>query len=72
MDGLMDYQFRQVAPVLLKCWLRFQTNKGAADSIGNAAANEGMILQEKNLSYVQFYVYFVKAILPNPETGKSR
>ena len=29
------------------------------------------ILQEKHLGYVQFYVRFVDAILPNPETGKK-
>ena len=29
------------------------------------------ILQEKHLGYVQFYVHFVKAILPNPKTGKK-
>ena len=29
------------------------------------------ILQEKNLSYVQFYVRFIDEILPNPATGKK-
>ena len=29
------------------------------------------ILQEKHLSYVQFYMRFVDAILPDPSTGKK-
>ena len=30
------------------------------------------ILDEKNLGYVQFYVNFVKEILPDPGTGKKQ
>ena len=29
------------------------------------------ILQEKHLGYVQFYMRFVDAILPDPATGKK-
>lgn len=70
-EGLRDYQFRQTAPDA------FEMLAEAASEEQKPMIEAGMlrqmkgILQEKNLSYVQFTVRFVDEILPNPATGKK-
>lgn len=70
-EGLMDYQFRQVASDAFEM-LAEASDKSKEPQIQSEMLRQMReILQEKHLSYVQFYVHFVKAILPNPKTGKK-
>lgn len=71
-EGLRDYQFRQLSPDAFEMVAEI-----ADDSLQETIRNEmlrqmKMILEEKGLSYVQFYVNFVPEILPDPKTGKKR
>lgn len=71
-EGLRDYQFRQLSPDTFEMLAEI-----AYDSLQERVRNEmlrqmKMILEEKGLGYVQFYVNFVPEILPDPETGKKR
>ena len=71
-EGLRDYQFRQLSPDAFEMVAEI-----ADDSLQETIRSEmlrqmKMILEEKGLSYVQFYVNFVPEILPDPKTGKKR
>lgn len=71
-EGLRDYQFRQLSPDTFEMLAEI-----ADDSLQERVRNEmlrqmKMILEEKGLGYVQFYVTFVPEILPDPQTGKKR
>lgn len=70
-EGLLDYQFRQTAPDAFEMLAEaaFEERKPAIEA--EILRQMKGILQEKHLGYVQFYVRFVDAILPNPETGKK-
>ena len=70
-EGLLDYQFRQTAPDAFEMLAEaaFEERKPAIEA--EILRQMKGSLQEKHLGYVQFYVRFVDAILPNPETGKK-
>ncbi len=70
-EGLLDYQFRQVAPDAFEMLAEASTEEQVPMIEAEMLRRMKGILQEKNLSYVQFYVHFVKKILPNPATGKK-
>ena len=70
-EGLRDYQFRQVAPDAFEMLAEASTEKQKPMIEAEMLRQMKEILQEKNLSYVQFYVRFVDEILPNPATGKK-
>ena len=71
-EGLRDYQFKQSSPDTFEMVAEI-----ADDSLQETIRSEmlrqmKMILEEKGLGYVQFYVNFVPEILPDPKTGKKR
>lgn len=71
-EGLLDYQFRQLSQDTFE-----MTAEIADDSLQESISGEilrqmKVILEEKELGYVQFYVNFVPEILPDPKTGKKR
>lgn len=70
-DGLTDYQFRQVAPDSFEMLAQVSDKSKEPQVHAEMLRQMKKILHEKNLGYVQFYVRFVKAILPNPKTGKK-
>lgn len=70
-EGLMDYQFRQVAPDAFEMLAEVSDKSKEPQIQSEMLRQMKKILQEKNLGYVQFYVHVVKAILPNPKTGKK-
>ena len=70
-DGLMDYQFRQVAPDTFEMLAEASDRSKEPQIQSEMLRQMKEILQEKNLGYVQFYVRFVEAILPDPGTGKK-
>lgn len=70
-EGLMDYQFRQVAPDAFEMLAEVSDKTKEPQIQSEMLRQMREILQEKHLGYVQFYVHFVKAILPNPKTGKK-
>lgn len=71
-EGLLDYQFRQTSEDTFE--MLAQTSKTASREVIHRKMLNQMrfILEEKNLSYVQFYVQFVDEILPDTQTGKKR
>lgn len=70
-DGLRDYQFRKI-----DC-SAFEILAEVPEKEKRAAVRQEMlnqmekILKEKKLMYVQFYVRFVKEIIPDSHTGKK-
>lgn len=71
LEGLMDYQFRQIAPDAFEMLAEVSDESKEPLIQSEMLQQMKKILQEKNLNYVQFYINFVKAILPNPKTGKK-
>ena len=70
-EGLLDYQFQQVAPDAFEMLAEAASEEKKPIIEAEMLRQMKGILQEKNLSYVQFYVRFVDEILPNPATGKK-
>lgn len=70
-EGLLDYQFRQSAPDAFEMLAEAASEEKKPTIEAEMLRQMKGILQEKNLSYVQFYVRFVDEILPNPATGKK-
>jgi putative coenzyme F390 synthetase len=70
-EGLLDYQFRQSAPDAFEMLAEAASEEKKPTIKAEILRQMKEILQEKNLSYVQFYVRFVDEILPNPVTGKK-
>ena len=70
-DGLTDYQFRQIAPGAFEMLAEVSDKSKEAQVQGEMLRQMEKILLEKNLDYVQFDVHFVKSILPDPKTGKK-
>ncbi len=70
-EGLLDYQFRQSAPDVFEMLAEAVSEDKKSTIETEMLRRMKEILQEKNLSYVQFYVRFVEEILPNPATGKK-
>lgn len=70
-EGLLDYQFRQVAPDAFEMLVEAASEEKKPTIEAEMLRQMKEILREKNSSYVQFYVRFVDEILPNPATGKK-
>ena len=70
-EGLLDYQFRQTAPDAFEMLAEAASEEKKPTIEAEMLRQMKGILQEKNLSYVQFTVCFVDEILPNPATGKK-
>ena len=70
-NGLKDYQFMQTAKDAFAMYA--ETEKEAdRDYIREEMLRQMLvILEEKNLGYVQFYVNFVEEIFPDTRTGKK-
>ena len=71
-EGLKDYQFRQTTKDTFE--MLAEISKKASEKKIRTEMLKRMkkILEEKKLDYVQFYVNFVKEILPDYNTGKKR
>lgn len=71
-EGLLDYQFRQLGEDAFE--MLAETSQTASKDVIREEMLGQMrtILEEKNLSYVQFTVQFVDEIKPDPQTGKKR
>lgn len=70
-EGLRDYQFRQTAPDAFEMLAETAPDAQISEIKTEMLRQMKSILQEKHLSYVQFYMRFVDAILPDPATGKK-
>lgn len=70
-EGLRDYQFRQTAPDAFEMLAEAGAEKRQNCIRSELLRQMKIILREKHLEYVQFYVRFVDEILPDPKTGKK-
>lgn len=70
-EGLRDYQFRQTAPDAFEMLAEIAPDAQISEIEMEMLRQMKAILKEKHLGYVQFYVRFVDAILPDPVTGKK-
>lgn len=71
MEGLMDYQFRQIGKDAFEMYAEVSAHASKEKIRSEMLYQMRKILSEKKLDYVQFYVIFVDAILPDPRTGKK-
>lgn len=70
-EGLLDYQFRRIEKDSFEM-LAEASNKKFEENIKTEMFRQmKMILQEKHLEYIQFYIRFVEKIMPDPKTGKK-
>lgn len=70
-EGLMDYQFRQVGKDAFEMYAEITESASEAYIRTELLEQMKKILFEKKLDYVQFYVNFVDEILPDARTGKK-
>lgn len=71
-DGLKDYQFLQTDNDAFEMLAEI-TDTASEEQIRNRMLHEmELVLSEKRLQYVKFYVRFVDEITPDPLTGKKR
>lgn len=71
-EGLKDYQFRQIDNDMFEMLAEISENV-SKDKIRVQILNQmKIILSQKHLDYVRFYVNFVDKIMPDPLTGKKR
>ena len=70
-EGLRDYQFRQIAPDAFEMLAEISHQEQEKQVESEILQQMKEILRAKHLEYVQFYVCFVDAILPDPKTGKK-
>ncbi len=69
--GLRDYQFRKIDRAAFEI-LAEVPNEARRETVRMEIQKQmETILTEKKLFYVQFYIHFVKEILPDPATGKK-
>ena len=69
--GLRDYQFRKVDSSVFEM-LAEVPNEARREAVQKELQKQmEKILTEKKLFYVQFYIRFVKEIMPDSETGKK-
>ncbi len=69
--GLRDYQFRKIGEDAFEM-LAEVPNETKQEAVRRELQNEmKKILTEKKMLYVQFYIRFVKEILPDSATGKK-
>ena len=71
MEGLLDYQFRQIAKDAFEMYAETSENADETYIRTEMMGQMRKILAEKKLDYVQFYLIFVPEILPDPRTGKK-
>lgn len=71
-EGLKDYQFRQIDNDMFEMLAEISETV-SKDKIRVQILNQmKIILSQKHLDYVRFYVNFVDKIMPDPLTGKKR
>lgn len=70
-EGLRDYQFRKIDHYAFEMLAEVPQESKRANVRQEILNQMEQILQEKKLMYVQFYVRFVKEILPDAHTGKK-
>ncbi len=70
-DGLRDYQFRKIDCSAFEILAEVPEKEKRAAVRQEILNQMGKILKEKKLMYVQFYVQFVKEIMPDSRTGKK-
>lgn len=71
-EGLKDYQFRQIDNNMFEMLAEISETV-SKDKIRVQILNQmKIILSQKHLDYVRFYVNFVDKIMPDPLTGKKR
>lgn len=70
-QGLRDYQFRQLGPDAFEMLAEVSQKQQEKQVRREMLRLMKDILLEKHLDYVQFYVRFVREILPSPTTGKK-
>ena len=70
-EGLLDYQFRQIAPDAFEMLAEVSRSEEKERVRSEILRQMGDILREKHLDHVQFYVRFVEEILTDPATGKK-
>jgi len=70
-QGLRDYQFRKIDCSAFEMLAEVPEKEKRAAVRREVLEQMERILQEKKLSYVQFYVRFVKEIMPDSRTGKK-
>lgn len=70
-DGLRDYQFRKIDCSAFEILAEVPEREKRAAVRQEILNQMGKILKEKKLMYVQFYVQFVKEIMPDSRTGKK-
>lgn len=71
-DGLLDYQFQQLGENCFEM-LAQASPTARTDAVEKELRKQmNGILNEKQLSFVQFHIQFVDEIQPDPQTGKKR
>lgn len=70
-EGLLDYQFRQIAKDAFEMYAETSENADKAYIQTELMKQMKKILVGKKLDYVQFYLIFVPEILPDSRTGKK-
>ncbi len=70
-EGLRDYQFRKIDCSAFEMLAEVPEKEKRAAVRREMLEQMEKILREKKLMYVQFYVRFVKEILPDSRTGKK-
>jgi phenylacetate-CoA ligase len=71
-EGLYDYQFRQISVDAFEMTAEISTHANKEVIQKEILTQMKMILADKKLDFVQFYVRFVDEIRPDPKTGKKR
>lgn len=70
-EGLRDYQFRKIDDYAFEMLAEVPETEKRAAVRQEMLDQMEKILKEKKLMHVQFYVRFVKEIIPDPHTGKK-
>ena len=70
-EGLQDYQFLQIGKDAFEMLAEVSKTVSQSKIQKEILQQMKRILEEKKLSYVQFYVRFVDEILPDMNTGKN-
>lgn len=70
-EGLRDYQFRQIDRCAFEMIAEVPEKEKRAAVRREVLNQMEKILKEKKMMYVQFYVRFVKEIMPDAHTGKK-
>lgn len=71
-EGLLDYQFRQTSKDSFEMLAQASCEKVKKHIHVEMLRQMKLILCEKHMEYVQFYLLFTEEILPDSKTGKKR